>query len=116
VHLAGCGPARRRPERGDQPALFLVTGGLPADDAVFGAGHEPNGPFWDGVAEWLIQTRLQRLTGRVEFNSEAGMFCAYGDRSAPEQLGTAMAEIATDPDHARDLTAEAEAAGFTFDD
>jgi hypothetical protein len=99
-----------------RPTLILATGGLPADDAVFEAGHAPNGPFWDGVAQWLIRTRLPQLTLRVEYNSEAGMFCAYGDRSALEQLGTAMAEIANSPDRVGALVAEAEAAGFFFDD
>jgi hypothetical protein len=96
--------------------LILPTGGLPADDAVIGAGHEPNGPFWEGVAQWLIRTRMPALALRVEYNSEAGMFCVYGDRPALRQLGAAMAEIATSPERARALIAAAEAAGFVFDD
>ena len=99
------------------PALLLPTGELPADDAIVRAGHEPNGPFWEGVAEWLIRTKLPHLAGRVEFDSEAGLFCAYAtDRSALRQLGTAMAEIARSPDRAGALIRAAESAGFTFDD
>jgi hypothetical protein len=52
----------------------------------------------------------------VEFDSEAGAFYAYGDRAALERLGTAMAEIANHPERASALVAQAEAAGFTFDD
>jgi hypothetical protein len=96
--------------------LILATGEMPADDAVFAAGHEPNGPFWDGVATWLMRTRMPGLQLRVEFNSEAGMFCAYGDRAALERLGTAMAEVARDPARATALISEAESAGFFFDD
>jgi hypothetical protein len=34
-------------------SLIFARGSLPADVAVFAAGHEPNGYFWTGVAEYL---------------------------------------------------------------
>lgn len=98
-------------------SLTMYTGELPADAVVQELGHEPNGVFWDGVAEWLIETELEDLAGRFEFDSEGGMFCAYGhDREALERLGLAMAPIVADGNRVRRLMAAAEEAGFTFDD
>src|SRR4051794_19251810 len=37
-------------------ALTLDTGDPVVNSAVQDLGHEPNGPFWDGVAEWIIST------------------------------------------------------------
>ena len=98
-------------------SLTMYTGELPADAVVQELGHEPNGVFWDGVAEWLIETELGDLEGRFEFDSEGGMFCAYGqDREALDRLRVVMLPIVTDGERVRRLVTDAESAGFTFDD
>jgi hypothetical protein len=62
----------------DSFELTLDTGVPVVDAVVEQLGHEPNGPFWDGVAEWLIRTQFPALEGTIGFNSEAGTFLASG--------------------------------------
>lgn len=94
-------------------SLLLVAGGTPSDGAVVDSGHEPNGYFWQGVAERVAP----QLVERVSLDSEAGMFCARADD--PEvlvMLGAAMAPVVNDPARLRAVVAAAEADGFDFDD
>ena len=104
----------------DEPGYFsltMYTGELPTDEVVQELNHEPNGAFWDGVAEWLVRTRVPSLAGRFEYNSEGGMFCAFGrDSAALTELGEAMREVVISPDRVRALIVAAEAADFYFDD
>jgi hypothetical protein len=93
-------------------SLTLDCGGLPADPAISAAGHEPNGYFWEGVAEFLADD----LVSRVDLDPEAGMFCARGDRAVLEQLREQMEPYVADPERIAGLIREAEAAGFVFDD
>jgi hypothetical protein len=55
---------------------------LPADDAVFQAGHEPNGVFWEGVARYLAPAIFERL----DSDPGAGMFSVSGSLSNLEAL------------------------------
>jgi hypothetical protein len=93
-------------------SLTLACGSLPADAAVLAAGHEPNGYFWEGVAEYLAGDLLPR----VELDPEAGMFCARGDRAVLSQLREVLEGYLDDPGRIAQLIAEAEASGFQFDD
>ena len=61
----------------DSASLTFQCGALPADAAVFAAGHEPNGYFWEGVVQYLTGD----LASQVELDCEAGMFCASLDLS-----------------------------------
>lgn len=98
-------------------ALLLDAGTTQVDNVIEELGHEPNGYFWEGVAQVLVSTEAPALEGRFSYDPEGGMFCAYGrDRSALEELATRMAAIATDADRMRRLVAAAEADGFEFDD
>ncbi|MBT0767331.1 hypothetical protein KIH74_00245 [Kineosporia sp. J2-2] len=98
-------------------SLLLTAGDTPSDTAVDEAGHEPNGYFWEGMAEWLIRTRVPELDGRLKFDPEGGMFCAYGtDREALAALGSVMAEVVNAPERIGALIATAEEAGVVFDD
>jgi hypothetical protein len=93
-------------------SLIFGCGDLPVDAAIFAAGHEPNGYFWEGVVEYLT-------TGRslaVELDCEAGMFCARGERAQLDQLRGELEGYLDDPEKIGQLIAEAEAAGFQFDD
>ena len=58
-------------------SLTFACGDLPADAAVIAAGHEPNGYFWEGVAQYIAAG----LLSQVELDCEAGMFCARGGLS-----------------------------------
>ncbi|WP_433114502.1 Imm51 family immunity protein [Micromonospora sp. CA-246542] len=100
-----------------QYSLRLEAGTTPVDDLIRQLAHEPNGYFWEGVAQVLVSTEAETLEGRFELDSEAGMFCAYStDRNALEELATRMNAIVTDGERLRRLVSGAEASGFEFDD
>lgn len=95
-------------------SLILVAGGTPSDDAVVALGHEPNGYFWQGIAERILPERI--LSG-IDFDSEAGMFTARSaDTETLVEAGWAMASVVNDPARLREVVAAAEADGFAFDD
>ncbi|MET8199454.1 Imm51 family immunity protein [Micromonospora taraxaci] len=100
-----------------QYSLLLEAGTTPVDDLIRELDHEPNGYFWEGVAEVLVSTEAQTLEGRFAYDSEAGMFCADGaDRSALEELAARMNVVATDGERLRRLVSQAKASRFEFDD
>lgn len=80
-------------------------------------GHEPNGYFWEGIAQLLVDIEAPVLQGRFGYDPEGGMFVAYGsDRPTLDELATLMTTVATDADRLRRLVALAEERGFEFDD
>ncbi|MFD2765897.1 Imm51 family immunity protein [Micromonospora eburnea] len=98
-------------------SLLLDAGTTTVDEVIEELGHEPNGYFWEGVAQLLVSTEAPDLAARFDYDPEGGMFCAYGtDRPALEELAARMAAVATDADRVRQLVATAAANGFEFDD
>ncbi|MBB5779323.1 Imm51 family immunity protein [Nonomuraea jabiensis] len=98
-------------------SLLLEAGTTRLDDVIEDLGHEPNGYFWEGVAQVLVGTEAPALEGRFSYGPEGDMFCAYGkDHGGLEELGILMATIATDDDRVRRLVAAAEANGMQLDD
>ncbi|MFF2009460.1 Imm51 family immunity protein [Streptomyces sp. NPDC058195] len=93
-------------------SLTLDASGLAADAAVVAAGHEPNGYFWEG----LVRFAWPDIAEQVDFDSEAGMFCAVGSSSDLARLKMAVESVITSPEAVRDIIARAEASGFEFDD
>jgi len=114
--------ARMKPLRliETSPAAFrleLATGTTKVDDRVRELGHEPNGEFWTGLAQFLISTDAPTLEGRFDYDPEAGTFIAFGrDRAALENLGALLAAVANDTERAKAVILAAEAQGFQFDD
>ncbi len=97
--------------------LMLATGGTRVDDLVEELGHTPNGYFWEGVAQLLVETEAPELEGAFEYDPEAGTFVALGrDRGALERLGALLAEVANDGLRLRRLMDRATELGFEFDD
>ncbi|MFD9827897.1 Imm51 family immunity protein [Tsukamurella tyrosinosolvens] len=95
-------------------SLILVAGGTPSDDAVVALGHEPNGYFWQGIAERILPERILAV---IDFDSEAGVFAARSsDAETLVVAGWAMASVVNDPARLREVVAAAEADGFVFDD
>lgn len=92
-------------------SLTFYCGELPADGAISAAGHEPNGYFWEGIVRYLAPA-----PEKVELDSEAGMFAAYGDRATLEQLQTLLDPYLDDGERVAVAVREAEASGFKFDD
>ncbi|WP_406129796.1 Imm51 family immunity protein [Streptomyces sp. NBC_00989] len=97
---------------GSKHSLTLEASGLAADAAVVAAGHEPNGYFWEG----LVQFAWPDIAERLDFDSEAGMFCAVGSSRDLERLKTVVESVITSPEAVRDIIARAETSGFEFDD
>ncbi|MFQ6197014.1 Imm51 family immunity protein [Streptomyces sp. NPDC000405] len=93
-------------------SLTLDAGGLAADAAVVAAGHEPNGYFWEG----LVRFAWPDLAERLDFDSEAGMFCAVGGSSDLARLKTAVESVITSPEAVHDIIARAQSSGFALDD
>ena len=44
--------------------LYLVAGTTAVDGTITELGHEPNGPFWEGIAELVVATEAPALDGR----------------------------------------------------
>jgi hypothetical protein len=98
-------------------SLLLYAGSTVADEAIEELGHEPNGYFWEGVAQFLVGEQAPGLVGRLDYDSEGGMFCAYSsDRAALEELAALLAPVANESAQVRDVVARATTAGFEFDD
>ena len=98
-------------------SLLLDAGTTNVDELIMELGHEPNGYFWEGVAQFLIKTEAPSLEARLSFDPEGGMFCAYArERTALEELGNLMNAVATDGNRMRTLIQTAKDAGFEFDD
>jgi hypothetical protein len=96
---------------------MLDAGTTDVDEVIEELGHEPNGYFWEGIAQLLVDTEAPRLEGRFDYDSEGGMFVAHGsDRPALGELATLMTAAATDADQLRRLVALANERGFEFDD
>jgi hypothetical protein len=93
-------------------SLTFYCGELPADEAITAACHEPHGYFWEGMVQYLAPD----LANQVELDSEAGMFCAYGDREVLEQLRTLIDPYLDDGERVEVTVREAELSGFQFDD
>lgn len=93
-------------------SLTFACGDLPADEAVTAADHEPNGYFWEGVAQFLAPD----VAAVVEFDSEGSMFCAYGDRGPLARLQQVLEPVLADPATVTRVIRDATASGFEFDD
>lgn len=94
------------------PSLCVFLDDVPADDAVRAEGHEPNGYFWRGVAEFIRGD----ISRRLNFDPEGSMFVAYGDAALLEQLAASLTPVFNDPARAVEVIHAARAVGFEFDD
>jgi hypothetical protein len=100
-----------------QYSLCLEAGTTDVDHVIQELGHEPNGPFWEGIVELLVTTEAPTLRGRFEPDPEGGAFYAYSsDRSALDDLAVRLETIASDERRLRELVRFAETTGFEFDD
>lgn len=56
------------------------------------------------------------IAERLDFDSEAGMFCEAGSPGDLARLKAAVETVITRPEAVRDIIARAEVSGFEFDD
>lgn len=84
--------------------FYLVAGTTGVDDVIAELGHEPNGVFWEGIAQLLIMSEAPHLDEQFRFDSEAGAFLAYGgDRVALDDLASRLRAVAVNGDRLRQL-------------
>lgn len=96
--------------------LYLIPG-TTVDSAVSELGHEPTGPFWEGIVELLVAAEAPARQGRFWTDSEADAFLAHSsDRVVLDDLASRLRAIATDESRLRQLVELAHSRGFTFDD
>ena len=71
--------------------------------------HEGGGYDWDTVARTALRLQAPHLEGRVKFDPEAGMFCAYGpDQAALRELGEVLVGVYRDRASLAELIAAAD--------
>ena len=92
--------------------LYIEGGDRDHVEALQPMGHEPNGYFWESVAEYL----LPELCEHLELDPEAEAFYAYGARDLLETLRDTLEPYLNDAELLPKLVQEAETAGFFFDD
>jgi hypothetical protein len=98
-------------------SLLLDAGTTDVDEVIEQLGHEPNGYFWEGIAQLLVDAEAPHLAGRFGYDPEGDTFVAHGsDRPALDELATLMTAVATDAERLRQLVALAADRGFEFDD
>ncbi|MDO4899998.1 Imm51 family immunity protein [Actinomyces sp.] len=112
LQLPGYLRLRNLPEF-NQWSLHFDVGGPRTAERVAELGHEPNGYFWAGVVQRLVE--LGELP-EVETDPEGDTFSAYGTRTLMERLSQALVPYLTDPGALTALVTAADADGFDFDD
>lgn len=80
---------------------LLLSKFAPADEVFAEAGHEGGGYGWETIAKQVVADNPD-LAGRLSFDPEGSMFCAYGsDPPALEQLGAELARLFHNPPELR---------------
>ena len=97
---------------GAKHSLTFYCGELPADAAVFAAQHEPNGYFWEAVAIFVAP----EIAGRLELESEDGMFSASGSKEDCDALQARIEPLLSSADSIGEVIASADETGFQFDE
>ncbi len=78
---------------------LLLTEFGPSTEVFANYGVEAGGYAWDSVARHLLEERAAHLRGRLRFDPESSMFCAYGqDAAALTELGALLAALFHAPD------------------
>lgn len=99
-------------DTGDGSRIVVDLDDVPVDDAIRATGHEPNGYFWQGVAEFLCAD----ISPHLEFDPEGSLFAVSGQLALLEQLARTLEPVFNDTARALEVINAAEAAGFEFDD
>lgn len=85
---------------------------IPVFDWIIEQGHEPNGPFWESVAEFM----KPELSGTLDYDVEADFFSISGPEGAVEELKAVLEPLTIDPGKLSKIIEAAKAEGFEFDD
>lgn len=97
--------------------MYLVAGTMAVDDVIFDLGHEPNGPFWEGIVELVVATEAPALDGRFWIDAEAGALLAHSsERAVLDDLAVRLRGIAADGNRLRQLVELGASRGYELDD
>jgi Immunity protein 51 len=103
---------------GDSRGWRLQVTSFDVDDAINAAvasrGHEASGYFWQDVARYLVAKEAPGLADSLEYDPEADMFEAIGDRACLLQLSEVMRPAVTSPAAVVGVIDAATAAGVEF--
>ena len=78
-------------------------------EARYEEGFLGNGYDWQSLAVVFINEKMPELEEKIEFDSEAGLFCAYSnDKSVMEQFAIAFKTACEDDVLIKDLFSRAE--------
>lgn len=96
---------------GENPCLILSDDEMSLRFNVFqekeSEGWLGNGYDWTSIAQVVLDEKIPDLKDKVEFDPEAGMFCALGAVESLERLGEEMKKVFDDPNLLRDLLSRA---------
>ncbi len=71
-------------------------------------GFEGNGYDWEAIAVVYLNECAPELIPLLDFDSEAGMFCVYGEEEPLTRFAEGFSEVAKDRDRLADLFSRAE--------
>lgn len=99
---------------GQHTVYIQVVVGSDLDKAVAATGHEANGYFLEGLAEYFRSTG--QIDGSVQLDPEGQGIGIYGDPKHVEKVRAVFGEVVGVPAEIAGLVEKAEAAGVEFDD
>jgi hypothetical protein len=96
---------------GDNPSLIMSDKDMVNRSAVFeergNEGWNGNGYDWTSIARVILDEKLPDIKDLLEFDPEAGMFCAIGPMESLKRLGAEMKQAFDDEDLLRDVLGRA---------
>lgn len=99
---------------GQHSVYIQVVVGSDLHKAIAATGHEANGYFLEGLAEYFKSTG--QIDGSLQFDPEGQGIGIYGDAEHVEKVRAVFGEVAETPTEIADLVEKAETAGIKFDD
>ena len=97
---------------GDNPSLILSDDDMSLRVSVFeekeDEGWLGNGYDWTAIARVVVDEKIPDAKDKLEFDPEAGMFCALGSIESLERLGAEMKKVFDDENLLRDVLSRAE--------
>ena len=99
---------------GQHSVYIQVVVGSELDKAVAATGHEANGYFLEGLAEYFKSTA--QIDGSEQFDPEGEGIGIYGDPKHVEKVQAVFGDVVGVPAEMAGLVEKAEAAGVEFDD
>src|ERR1700690_2560945 len=96
---------------GENPSLIISDKDMVLRSPIFeereNEGWNGNGYDWTSVARVILDEKLPELKGKLEFDPEAGMFCAIGSTESLKRLGEEMKKGFDDEGLLRDILGRA---------